>query len=215
MLKDYYSILGISFNASDEEIKRAYRALSKRWHPDVNPGRDTTAIMQDINEAYYILRDSAMRVRYDAEYVKNSAGYDMQDVVLRQAIKKARESAASYVRRIVANWVRKVSARMKSIAQHALVAIPKFSGVAMVALITASIDTMCNKIEIIHPKSRASSGVVYESDLRNTQPKQYEPFTLDQVFDVINYKNQMQLKNENHNSTNNYFKYQKINSIKD
>lgn len=209
MLKDYYSILGISFNASDEEIKRAYRALSKRWHPDVNPGLDTTAIMQDINEAYYILRDSAMRVRYDAEYVKNPSGYDMQDVVLRQAIKKARESAASYVRRIVANWVRKVSARMKSIAQHALVAIPKFSGVAMVALITASIDTMCNKIEIIHPKSRASSSVVYESDLRNTQPKQYEPFTLDQVFDAINYKNQMQLKNENHNSTNNYFKYQK------
>lgn len=183
MLKDYYSILGISFNASDEEIKWAYRALSKRWHPDVNPGLDTTAIMQDINEAYYILRDSAMRVRYDAEYVKNPAGYDMQDVVLRQAIKKARESAASYVRRIVANWVRKVSARMKSIAQHALVAIPKFSGVAMVALITASIDTMCNKIEIIHPKSRASSGVVYESDLRNTQPKQYETFTLDQVLD--------------------------------
>ena len=215
MLKDYYSILGISFNASDEEIKRAYRALSKRWHPDVNPRLDTTAIMQDINEAYYILKDSAMRVRYDAEYVKNSAGYDMQDVVLRQAIKKARESAASYVRRIVANWVRKVSARMKSIAQHAMVAIPKFSGVAMVALITASIDTMCNKIEIIHPKSRASSGVVYESDLRNTQPKQYEPFTLDQVFDAINYKNLMQLKNENHNSTNNYFKYQKINSIKD
>ena len=208
MLKDYYSILGISFNASDEEIKRAYRALSKRWHPDVNPGLDTTAIMQDINEAYYILRDSAMRVRYDAEYVKNSAGYDMQDVVLRQAIKKARESAASYVRRIVANWVRKVSARMKSIAQHALVAIPKFSGVA-------SIDTMCNKIEIIHPKSRASSVVVYESAMRNTQPKQCEPFTLDQVFDAINYKNQMQLKNENHNSTNNYFKYQKINSTKD
>ena len=215
MLKDYYSILGISFNASDEEIKRAYRALSKRWHPDMNPGLDTTAIMQDINEAYFILRDSAMRVRYDAEYVKNSAGYDMQDVVLRQAIKKARESAASYVRRIVANWVRKVSARMKSIAQHALVVIPKFSGVAMVALITASIDTMCNKIEMIHPKSKASSGVVYESDMRNTQPKQYEPFTLDQVFDAINYKKQMQLKNENHNSTNNYFKYQKINSIKD
>ena len=215
MLKDYYSILGISINASDEEIKRAYRALSKRWHPDMNPGLDTTAIMQDINEAYFILRDSAMRVKYDAEYVKNPSGYDMQDVVLRQAIKKARESAASYVRRIVANWVRKVSARMKSIAQHALVAIPKFSGVAMVALITASIDTMCNKIEIINPKSRASSGVAYESDLRNTQPKQYEPFTLDQVFDAINYINQMQLKNENHNSTNNYFKYQKINSTKD
>ena len=147
MLKDYYSILGISFNASDEEIKRAYRALSKRWHPNVNPGLDTTAIMQDINEAYFILRDSEMRVRYDAEYVKNPAGYDMQNVVLRQAIKKARESAASYVRRIVASWVRKVLAMLKIVAQHVFVLVTKFSGVAMVALITASMDTMCNRIE--------------------------------------------------------------------
>lgn len=215
MLKDYYSILGISFNASDEEIKRAYRALSKRWHPNVNPGLDTTAIMQDINEAYFILRDSEMRVRYDAEYVKNPAGYDMQNVVLRQAIKKARESAASYVRRIVASWVRKVLAMLKIVAQHVFVLVTKFSGVAMVALITASMDTMCNRIELMQSKSRASSAVVYESDLRNTRHKQCEQFTLDQVFDAINYKNLMQLKNENHNSTNDYFMYQNINSIKD
>jgi hypothetical protein len=183
----------------------------------MNPGLDTTAIMQDINEAYFILKDSAMRVRYDAEYVKNPAVGDMQDVVLRQAIKKARESAASYVRRIVANWVRKVSARMKSIAQHALVAIPKFSGVGMVALINVTIHTLWNNTDLIQSKSRASSAVVHEieSDLRNTQPKQCKPFTLDQVYDAINYKNLMQLKSENHYSTNDYFKYQKINSIKD
>ena len=215
MLKDYYSILGISFNASDEEIKRAYRALSKRWHPDMNPGLDTTAIMQDINEAYFILRDSAMRVKYDAEYVKNPSRGDINAEILRRTIIKAGVYAGSYTRWIIVNWVRKVLAMLKIVAQHVFVLVTKFSGVAMVALITASIDTMCNKIEIIHPKSRASSGVVYESDLRNTQPKQYEPFTLDQVFDAINYKNLMQLKNENHHSTNNYFKYQKINSIKD
>ena len=104
---------------------------------------------------------------------------------------------------------------MKIIAQHAIVVIPKFSGVAMVALITASMDTMCNRIEIMQPKSRASSAVVYESDLSNTRHKQCEPFTLDQVLDAVNYKNQMQLKNENHNSTNDYFMYQNINAIKD
>lgn len=203
MLKDYYSILGISFNASDEEIKRAYRALSKRWHPDINPGLDTTSIMQDINEAYFILRDSSMRVKYDAEYVKNPAGYDMQDVVLRQAIKKARESAASYVRRIVANWVRKVSARMKTIAQHAMVAIPMFSGVGVVALINVTMHALWNNTDLMRPKSRASSAVVYEdeSNMGNTQPKQCEPFTLDQVLDAINYKNQIQLKSENQNLT--------------
>ena len=215
MLKDYYSILGISFNASDDEIKRAYRALSKRWHPDVNPGLDTTTIMQDINEAYFILRDSATRVKYDAEYVKNPSRGDINAGILRRTIIKAGVYAGSYTRWIIVNWVRKVLAMLKIVAQHVFVFVTKFSGVAMVALITASIDTMCNKIEIIHPKSRASSAVVYESDMRNTQPKQNETFTLDQVFDAINYKNQMQLKNENHNSTNKCFKYQKINSIKD
>lgn len=215
MLKDYYSILGISFNASDDEIKRAYRALSKRWHPDVNPGLDTTAIMQDINEAYCILRNPVMRARYDAEYVKKPAGGDMHAEVLRRAIKKAEIYAVNYTRWIIANWVRKVSAKLKIVAQHVFVFVTKFSGVAMVALITASMDTMCNRIEIMQPKSRASSAVVYESDLSNTRHKQCEPFTLDQVLDAVNYKNQMQLKNENHNTSNDYFKYLKINSIKD
>lgn len=211
MLKDYYSILGISFNASDEEIKRAYRALSKRWHPDVNPGLDTTAIMQDINEAYFILRDSAMRVKYDAEYVKNPSRGDINAEILRRTIIKAGVYAGSYTRWIIVNWVRKVLAMLKIVAQHVFVLVTKFSGVAMVALITASIDTMCNRIELMQP----NSAVVYESDLSNTRHKQYETFTLDQVFDAINYKNQMQLKKENHNSTNDCFKYQNINSIKD
>lgn len=211
MLKDYYSILGISFNASDDEIKRANRALSKRWHPDVNPGLDTTAIMQDINEAYFILRDSAMRVKYDAEYVKNPSRGDINAEILRRTIIKAGVYAGSYTRWIIVNWVRKVLAMLKIVAQHVFVLVTKFSGVAMVALITASIDTMCNRIELMQP----NSAVVYESDLSNTRHKQYETFTLDQVFDAINYKNQMQLKKENHNSTNDCFKYQNINSIKD
>ena len=181
----------------------------------MNPGLDTTAIMQDINEAYFILRDSAIRVKYDAEYVKNPSRGDINAEILRRTIIKAGVYAGSYTRWIIVNWVRKVLAMLKIVAQHVFVLVTKFSGVAMVALITASMDTMCNRIELMQPKSRASSAVVYESDLRNTQPKQYEPFTLDQVFDAINYKKQMQLKNENHNSTNNYFKYQKINSIKD
>ena len=57
MFKDYYQILEITQQASLSEIKQAYRAASKKWHPDVNPGKDTTQIMQDINEAYAILKD--------------------------------------------------------------------------------------------------------------------------------------------------------------
>lgn len=68
MFKDYYAILSVNGDAPYEEIRNAYRAASKRWHPDANPGIDTTQKMQDINEAYAILKDSTKRTRYDAEY---------------------------------------------------------------------------------------------------------------------------------------------------
>jgi hypothetical protein len=87
----------------------------------------------------------------------------------------------------------------------------------MVAMITASIDTMCNNIKLVQPRSRASSAAVceIESNLRNTQRKSCEPFPLDQVLDVINYNNQIQLKSENHHSTFANSKYLNNNSIKD
>ena len=68
MFKDYYKILGITQQASTSEIKSAYRAMSMKWHPDRNPGVDVTAIMQDINEAYAILKDEDKHRRYDEEY---------------------------------------------------------------------------------------------------------------------------------------------------
>lgn len=53
--KDYYKILEICFPSNDDEIKTAYRRMSLKWHPDKNPGIDTSNLMIDINEAYYIL----------------------------------------------------------------------------------------------------------------------------------------------------------------
>ena len=68
MFKDYYKILGVSQQASIQEIKSAYRNMSMKWHPDKNPGVNVTEIMQDINEAYSILKDKIQRDRYDQEY---------------------------------------------------------------------------------------------------------------------------------------------------
>lgn len=68
MFKDYYQILGILSSASQIEIKEAYRKQSLKWHPDKNPGVDVTSVMQDINEAYKILKDEISRARYDREY---------------------------------------------------------------------------------------------------------------------------------------------------
>lgn len=70
MLKDYYKILEVSSNSTKEEIKLAYRKLSFKWHPDKNPGKDTTAIMQELNEAFLILNDLEARKRYDIQYYR-------------------------------------------------------------------------------------------------------------------------------------------------
>lgn len=66
--KDYYAILEIGRYSSYEDIKTAYRVLSKKWHPDLNQGKDVVQKMQDINEAYAILKDSVKKARYDFEY---------------------------------------------------------------------------------------------------------------------------------------------------
>lgn len=64
--KDYYSILGVSKTASQDEIKSAYRKLAKQYHPDLHPNDETCAQkFKDVNEAYEILGDSTKRSNYD------------------------------------------------------------------------------------------------------------------------------------------------------
>jgi len=67
MAKDYYEILGVPRNASDEDIKKAYRKLAMRYHPDRNPGNEKWANekFKDINEAYGVLGDPQKRTQYD------------------------------------------------------------------------------------------------------------------------------------------------------
>ena len=66
-MKDYYSVLGINKNASYEEIKRAFRRLAMRYHPDLNPDNSLEAaeIFKNINEAYEVLSDPDRRKKYD------------------------------------------------------------------------------------------------------------------------------------------------------
>jgi len=64
--RDYYDILGVKENASNEEIKRVYRDLAKKYHPDKNSGDKTAeAKFKEISEAYNVLRDPAKRKQYD------------------------------------------------------------------------------------------------------------------------------------------------------
>lgn len=65
MAKDYYETLGVSKDASDEEIKRAFRKLAKQYHPDLNKGSDAEAKFKEIGEAYSVLSDPQKRKTYD------------------------------------------------------------------------------------------------------------------------------------------------------
>jgi len=63
--RDYYEVLGISKGASADEIKKAYRQLAKKYHPDIYHEPDATERMTEINEAYEVLSDENKRARYD------------------------------------------------------------------------------------------------------------------------------------------------------
>lgn len=81
--KDYYSILGVSKTASQDEIKSAYRKLAKQYHPDLHPNdAECAQKFKDINEAYEILGDSTKRSNYDQfgnangnDFFGNSGGF--------------------------------------------------------------------------------------------------------------------------------------------
>ena len=73
-MKNYYQILNVRQAATDEDIKRSYRILAKRYHPDVNPGDSSAADrFADINEAHDVLSDPQKRAEYDKKLKEAAA----------------------------------------------------------------------------------------------------------------------------------------------
>jgi curved DNA-binding protein CbpA len=103
MFVDYYAILEVDEHATQEKIKFAFKKQALKWHPDRNPDVDTTKFMQEINEAYLILKDAEARERYYNEYQRfkqfekekevNKQGYQKKE---QQSGNKQSEQTYSY-----------------------------------------------------------------------------------------------------------------------
>ena len=70
--KNYYQILQVDSSAEPEIITAAYKRLSIKYHPDTNPSNDATRRMQEINEAYQVLKDPASRAHYDLHLISEN-----------------------------------------------------------------------------------------------------------------------------------------------
>ncbi|MFU8822445.1 MAG: DnaJ domain-containing protein, partial [Gammaproteobacteria bacterium] len=76
--KDYYATLGVARTATADEVKRAYRKLARKYHPDVSKEPDAEARFKEVGEAYEVLKDPEKRAAYDQLGANWKAGQDFR-----------------------------------------------------------------------------------------------------------------------------------------
>ena len=111
--RDYYEVLGISKGASADEIKKAYRKMAKKYHPDVNPGdKEAEAKFKEANEAYEVLSDPQKKQKYD------TYGHQAQDSAILISATSATSSVLSSAAVLAADGARKTVPREGRISKN-------------------------------------------------------------------------------------------------
>ena len=76
--KDYYKVMGVARDATEAQIKQAYRRLARKYHPDVSKEKDAEARFKELGEAYEVLKNPEKRAAYDQLGQRHSAGEEFQ-----------------------------------------------------------------------------------------------------------------------------------------
>lgn len=193
MIKDYYKILGISGNATEEQIKTAYRSMAMQWHPDKNPDKDTTENMKEINEAYTILSNPDSKRRYDSEYSyfkysysvtesSSTENYNIRNEDLKYDVHNARMSAEEFVKNFYSNFKNDANTAAKGAWDEAkpyLIIACVIAIVGMFITMGGSSEsyTFPNEPKVIKPAS-------YEVQNTHSIPKSWRTYKFGDAFKI-------------------------------
>lgn len=169
MFVDYYVILDIDEESTLEQIKLAFKRQALKWHPDRNPSRDTTKQMQEINEAYLILKDDEARERYNLEYQKfkkhrkqeqsnqyqnekanakektyEYSNYKVDDEILNNWMNNARNQAVALAKQTIEDFKGMVSIGVKEAAKGAGNQFVAQIAVSIIFIIIFALAKSCN-----------------------------------------------------------------------
>lgn len=172
MFVDYYAVLEINIYATQEEIRIAFRKQALKWHPDRNPGIDTTKRMQEINEAYLILKDAEARTKYDneyqcfqqfkkekqdnrqeyqkqdkqqqSEYTYSYAEYEPNDDILGKWMENARKQAVDLAKKTMEDFKGISTAGAKAVVNEVVAGIGRYVIVSLIIFIIFALIRTCN-----------------------------------------------------------------------
>jgi DnaJ-class molecular chaperone len=153
-------VLEVDMNATQEEIKIAFKKQALKWHPDRNLGLDTTIRMQKINEAYLILKDNEAKTRYNNEYIRyqqhrkeksnqqefsyEDTDYKVEDDILNKWMNNAKRQAVNLAKQTIKDFKGMVSVGAKAAGKEAGNMLIAQIAIGLIFTLIIALSKSCN-----------------------------------------------------------------------